>query len=476
MLRRRIPLALLIVAAAVAGTLLGGAPPALAAVSTLTPAADSYVQADQATSNFGPSTELHADASPVTNAYLRFTVTGLSGAPTKATLRIFTRSAGTTPVRAFPVADSSWTETGITYANAPVPGTTALGSSAALTAGSYVTVDVTAGVPGNGTFSFLVNTGSTAARILDSREGANPPQLVLETTDVPPPSTDPTVLVAGDVACAPDDPNYNGGAGVAGFCHMKATSDLLVANPAAAVLALGDLQYNSGLLASFQAVYDPSWGRVKSITKPVLGNHEYGQSGAGDYFTYFGAAATPLEPACRKACKGYYSFDVGTWHVVVLNTECTRIDNGAGCAVGSLQEQWLRSDLAANGKPCTLAVGHRPRWSSNSFASSDIAPLMDALYADRVELYLSGHSHGYERFAPQNPAGARDDAAGIREFVVGTGGRDSSGFGTVASNSEIRKNKLFGVMKLSLGATGYGWSYLADPSTPFADSGQMACH
>jgi hypothetical protein len=380
------------------------------------------------------------------------------------------------------VADSSWTETGITYANAPAPGTTALGSSGALTAGSFVAVDVTAAVPGNGTFSFLVNTGSTAARILDSREGANPPQLVLETNDAPPttttppPSGDPTVLVAGDVACAPDDPNYNGGAGVAGFCHMKATSDLLVANPAAAVLALGDLQYNSASLASFQAVYDPSWGRVKSITKPVLGNHEYGQSGAGDYFTYFGAAATPLEPACRRACKGYYSFDVGTWHVVVLNTECTRIDNGAGCAVGSLQEQWLRSDLAANGKPCTLAVGHRPRWSSNSFASSDIAPLMDVLYANRLELYLSGHSHGYERFAPQNPAGARDDAAGIREFVIGTGGRDSSGFGTVAANSEIRKNKLFGVMKLALGATGYSWSYLPDPSTPFTDSGQMACH
>src|SRR3954469_23328978 len=194
---RRIPPALLIVAAAVAGTLLAGAPSALAAVTTLTPAADSYVQADQATSNFGPSSELHADSSPVTNAYLKFTVTGLTGAPTKATLRIFTRSSGTTSVRAFPVADSSWTETGISYANAPAPGQTALGSSGTLTAGSYFAIDVTAGLAGNGTFSFLVNTGSTAVRILDSREGANPPQLVVETGDAPstttpPPSTDPT--------------------------------------------------------------------------------------------------------------------------------------------------------------------------------------------------------------------------------------------------------------------------------------------
>ena len=186
MIRSRVLLALLVVATAVAGTLLAGAPAAFAAATTLTPAADSYVQADQATSNFGSATELHADGSPVTNAYLKFVVSGLTGAPTKATLRIFTRSTGATSSRVFPVADSAWTETGITSANAPAAGTTALGSSGALTAGSYFAIDVTAGVPGNGTFSFLVNTGSTALRIMDSREGANPPQLVLETSDAPP--------------------------------------------------------------------------------------------------------------------------------------------------------------------------------------------------------------------------------------------------------------------------------------------------
>jgi hypothetical protein len=487
---RRLPVVLLVVAAVIGSTLLAGGTPALAATSTLTASADSFVQADKATTNFGTATELHADASPVTNAYLKFDVAGLTAAPTKATLRLYGRSAGATAVKVYPVADNSWTEPGITFATAPAAGTTALGTSGALVANSYFGIDVTSTVKADGTYSFLVNTGSTAVRIVDSREAANPPQLVLETADAPPttttappptttgppPPADPFVLVGGDVACATDDADYNGGAGTAGFCRMRATSDLLMANPAAAVLALGDLQYNSASLAAFQAVYDPTWGRAKSITKPLVGNHEYGQSGAGGYFSYFGAAATPLEPGCLKSCKGYYSFDVGTWHVVVLNTECTRIDGGAGCAVGSAQEQWLRADLAANPRACTIAVGHRPRWSSNSFASSDIAPLMDALYGNGVELYLSGHSHSYERFAPQNPAGVREDPAGIREFVVGTGGRDSSGFGTAAANSEIRKNKIFGVMKLSLGANGYNWSYLPDPTTPFADSGQASCH
>jgi hypothetical protein len=280
---------------------------------------------------------------------------------------------------------------------------------------------------------------------------------------------DPVIAAAGDIACSPSSTVTST------KCHQGATSDLLVNAGLSAVLPLGDAQYASGSYSSFTKSYAPTWGRVLPITFPAAGNHEYLTSGAKGYFDYFNGVGAPTGRAGDRD-KGYYSFDVGTWHVVVLNTECTRIDNGAGCAVGSLQEQWLRSDLTASGKPCTLAVGHRPRWSSNSFASSDIAPLVDVLYAHRVEVYLSGHSHGYERFAPQNPAGARDDAAGIREFVVGTGGRDSSGFGTVASNSEIRKNKLFGVMKLTLGATGYGWSYLPDPSTPFADSGQMSCN
>jgi hypothetical protein len=471
-LRRGIAL-LATVASAVA---LAAAAPGIAqaATTTLAPIADSYVQADQANTNFGLATELHADASPVTNVYLKFQVSGLTGAPNKATLRLYTRSTGSTPIKAFPVADTTWTETGITSATAPPAGAASVGTSGALTAGSYVSIDVTAAITGNGTFSLMANTGSTAVRILDSREGANPPQLVVDSADPPPPGV--TVYAGGDVACAPNDPAFNGGVGTATACRMKATSDLLLANQAQLVIALGDEQYNSGSPADFQASYHPSWGRVKAQTKPVVGNHEYGQSGASGYFGYFGNAATPLEPGCVKSCKGYYSFDVANWHIVVLNTECTRIDGGAGCAVGSQQQQWLTNDLNAHATGCTLAVGHRPRWSSNSFASSDIAPLIDVLYAKGVDVYLTGHAHSYERFAPQNPAGARDDAAGIREFVVGTGGDNSTGFGTVVPNSEVRKNTTFGVMRLTLAASSYAWAFVPDPTTPFADSGQGSCH
>jgi hypothetical protein len=289
-------------------------------------------------------------------------------------------------------------------------------------------------------------------------------------------ATDPVVVAAGDIACAPDHVGYNGGKGSAGFCHMKATSDLVLGIAPATVLELGDFQYNGGNLAAANASYGPTWGRFKSITHPTAGNHEYGTGGAGGYFSYFGNAATPLQPGCLKNCDGWYSFNVGSWHVVVLNSECTRISGGAGCAAGSPQQRWLDADLAANPALCTAVMQHKPRWGSNSFASAETQPLINTMYARKVDLLLAGHSHSYERFAPQNPSGQRDDAAGIREIIPGTGGSFFTGFGTVAANSEVRKSKIFGVLKLTLHPSSYDWSFVADPSTPFADSGTSTCH
>jgi hypothetical protein len=482
---RRHLVAALLVTAATASLVVNNHSVAFADTVTVLAAADAYVQADKPAVNFGSSTELHADASPVTNSYVKFQVSGLTAAPTKVTLRIYTRSAGTTSVKVQAVSDSSWTESELTYATAPPLGA-AVGNSGTLTANTYFAIDVTSTVTGNGTYSFAASTGSTAVRILDSKEGANPPQLVVErtttttppptTTTTPPPPTDPVVLAAGDVACAPTESGYNGGAGIPGQCHMKATSDILMGTPASTVMMLGDSQYNSGALADLQTSYGASWGRVLANTRPTVGNHEYGQSGAGGYFSYFQDAATPQQPGCRKNCWGYYSYDVGNWHIAVINTECTRIGSGVGCAVGSPQEQWLNADLAAHASGCTMVVGHRPRWSSNSFASSDIAPLIDVMYARGVDVMLTGHAHSYERFAPQNAAGQRDDAAGIREFVVGTGGENYSGFGTVVANSEVRKNQIFGVFKLVLHPGRFDWSFVPDPATPFADSGSQACH
>lgn len=220
---------------------------------------------------------------------------------------------------------------------------------------------------------------------------------------VPVASTAPVVAAAGDIACSPTDPNFNGGNGRPGKCHMKATSDLVLAMRPARVLMLGDAQYNSGRLADFNASYALSWGRFKASTHPAVGNHEYGTSGAAGYFSYFGDAATPREPGCRANCQGYYSFNIGNWHVAVLNTECTRVPGG--CGAGSPQDRWLERDLAANPRFCTLVVGHKPRWASNSAASTAIAPLVEDMDNAGVDVFLAGHSHTYERFAPQRPVG-----------------------------------------------------------------------
>jgi hypothetical protein len=274
-------------------------------------------------------------------------------------------------------------------------------------------------------------------------------------------------MLGGDIACDPADSGFNNGDGVAGRCHMKTTAGLTSSAGPAAVLALGDTQYNSGQLANFMASYDKSWGTFKGITRPAVGNHEYSTPGAAGYFDYFGSSA-------GTRSKGYYSFNIGTWHLVAINTECAQLGGGSGCATGSAQETWLKNDLAANPNPCTLVFGHRPRWSSNSFASADIAPLISAMDSAGVDLYLAGHSHSYERFAPQKASGSAS-TNGITEIVVGTGGSYYTGFASVVPNSTVRKSNIFGVLKLTLHPTGYDYQYIADPSTPFTDKGTGTC-
>ncbi|EME61684.1 metallophosphoesterase [Amycolatopsis decaplanina] len=287
---------------------------------------------------------------------------------------------------------------------------------------------------------------------------------------------DPVVVAVGDIACAPSDPEFNGGVGAPGHCRMTTTSDLATQIAPASVFMLGDAQYNSGSLADFNGSYARSWGRLKPITRPAIGNHEYGTPGGGGYFTYFGDAATPQQPGCVKDCNGWYSFGVGEWHVVVLNSECAKISGGTGCAVGSPQQQWLAADLAAHPAKCTVVLQHRPRWSSNSFAYADVAPLLDTMHRGGVDLLLAGHSHSYERFAPQTPSGERDDVNGIREIVVGTGGSFHSGFATIMPNSLVRESQVFGVLKLTLRPASYDWAFVAAPETPFTDSGTGTCH
>lgn len=291
---------------------------------------------------------------------------------------------------------------------------------------------------------------------------------------------DPVVLAAGDIACDPSDASYNGGLGTSKRCQETWTANELSANAPTAVLPLGDTQYNCGTLSAFDASYDPTWGQQKAITYPVVGNHEYATrcagaiKGAAGYFTYFGVEATPLQPTCTAKCEGYYSYTLGAWHMIALNSECTKISGG--CAAGSPEETWLRNDLSTDTAVCTLAYWHRPLFTSGtSGGDASMQAIFQDLYTAHVSLVLNGHDHEYERFAPQD-ANGNAVADGVTEFVVGTGGANHGSFVTVAANSVVRNSNTFGVLELTLHATSYDWQFIPDGhSGSFTDSGSAAC-
>jgi uncharacterized protein YjdB len=233
---------------------------------------------------------------------------------------------------------------------------------------------------------------------------------------------------------------------------------------AGTVYTLGDNAYSDGTLTEYQQCYDPTWGRHKARTKPSPGNHDYHTSGASGYFTYFGSLAGP-------SGRGYYSYDLGDWHIISLNSEVSM-------SAGSTQEQWLRADLAASTKQCTLAYWHKPRFSSGTNHGSESAaqPLWQALYEFHAEIVLGGHEHNYERFAPQTPTGAADATNGIREFVVGTGGESHYTGNSPIANSQVFNGSTFGVLKLTLGAGTYSWQFVPVAGQSFTDSGSGTCH
>jgi hypothetical protein len=245
------------------------------------------------------------------------------------------------------------------------------------------------------------------------------------------------------------------------------TASLVDALPGT-VAVLGDAAYENGTPDEFARCYEPTWGRHKARTRPAVGNHEYGTPGADGYWDYFGAAA-------GERGKGWYSYDLGAWHVVVLNSNCTQV---GGCQSGSEQERWLRTDLAANDADCTLAYMHHPRFSSGNVhgGSPTVEPLWRALQDDGAEIVLAGHEHDYERFAPQTETGALDQQRGVRQFVVGTGGRRLRSFGPPQPHSEARINTAWGVLHLRLRDGSYDWRFVAQTGSSVTDAGSTACH
>jgi acid phosphatase type 7 len=435
-----------------------------AATVSFTATADTYVQDSTATTNYGSSTQFVVDNSPVRRSFLKFTVSGITDPITSAKLRIHTISGNNGSSNGGTwksMTNTSWSENATTWNNQPAIDGPTLGSLGSVSKNNWYEVDVTSLVTGNGTFSIGGTSTSSDGAYYNTREsGANGPQLVITTTgpspspsasatSSPPPSGDPVFVGAGDIA----------GSG----SSQEATAKLLDGIPGT-VYTLGDNAYDSGTLTEYNTYYDPTWGRHKSRTKPAPGNHEYNTSGATGYYTYFGAAAG--DPA-----KGYYSYDLGNWHIITINSEVAH-------TAGSAQEQWLVADLAASTKPCTLALWHKPRWTSGSNHAPDTSfdAMWQDLYNANADVVLAGHNHQYERFAPQNPSGQLDTARGIREFVAGTGGRSHYTFGTIQPNSEVRNSDTYGVLKLTLHSNSYDWQFVPEAGKTFTDSGTGTCH
>ena len=260
-------------------------------------------------------------------------------------------------------------------------------------------------------------------------------------------TTDPVVAAAGDICGSATD--------------CAPTAVLLGQINPTRVLTLGDNAYQDGSVSQYASYYKPNWGVYKAKTSPAPGNHDYHTSGGAGYFSYFGSRA----PA------PYYSFDLGSWHLISLDGEI-------GVSAGSAQEMWLKADLAAHPGQCTLAYWHEPRFSSGSVhgSNSSFDPFWRDLYAAGADVVLNGHEHNYERFAPQNPSG-QADSKGIREFVVGTGGADEGSypFGTPVANSEVRNATTHGVLKLTLHTGSYDWQFLPAAGSSFTDSGTSSC-
>jgi hypothetical protein len=262
------------------------------------------------------------------------------------------------------------------------------------------------------------------------------------------PSADPVIAVAGDIA----------GAGTGD----EATARLLDAIRPTRVLTTGDNAYPDGTRADFDAYYAPTWGRHKAVTRPTPGNHDYHTAGAAGYFGYFGSAAG--DPA-----KGYYSFDVGAWHLIALNSEIAHDS-------ASSQVTWLRSDLAASTAKCTLAYWHKPRFTAGGYSDMpQFTPFWQALYEANADVVVNGHDHNYQRYPSLNPAGAIDTARGILEFVVGTGGR--SHYALRPDSRRLAGNDdTFGVLTMTLHATSFDWRFVPEAGKTYADSGSASCH
>ncbi len=290
-------------------------------------------------------------------------------------------------------------------------------------------------------------TTSSATLVADPADTTNPADPA-DTAD----TADPVLIAAGDLAACHDD-------------NRAAETAALVGSHVDAIATLGDHVYEDGTAKQFADCYEPTWGGLRARTRPAPGNHDYNSTNATPYYSYFGdAAGDPRQ--------GWYSYELGAWHIVVLNSECDEI---GGCGRDSAQVQWFRDDLAAHPTVCLAAYWHKPRFSSGTHGSSDtFQPFWEVLAEHGADVILNGHDHDYERFAPQSPAG-EPDPRGARQFVVGTGGKDLRGFVSEEPNREVGDSDTYGVLELTLHADSYDWQFLPIAGGLFTDGGSATC-
>ena len=282
------------------------------------------------------------------------------------------------------------------------------------------------------------------------------------------PAPPPQAPLPGSDGALPGMPVLVGAGDIASCRSVKDDETArLLDQIAGTVFTMGDNTCSDGTTKQFSRCYDPAWGRHKARTRPVPGNHEYNVRGASGYFGYFG-------PAAGEMGRGYYSYDLGDWHIIALNSKCDAV---GGCGSDSPQGRWLQADLAANTGSCTLAYWHSPRFSSGANHGNDarMQHFWQLLYDAGADVVVNGHEHVYERFAPQSPEGAADPEHGIRQFTAGTGGCGLYSFGTIQPNSEARNSDTHGVLKLTLHPTGYDWEFIPIAGRTFTDSGSAGC-
>ena len=369
-------------------------------------------------------------------------------------LRLYTIDASAVGGRFHRVADSSWSESTVTWNNSPAADSTPFATLGAVTVGSWYDISLASLLTGDGTVSIRVTSTSTDGADYTSKEGTAGfrPELVVTTGEPAPPDTF-VIAGAGDIADS--------------ATNSQKTASLLDAINPAVVFTTGDNAYPDGTLAEYQTYYHPTWGRYKAKTRPSPGNHEYNTAGASGYYDYFGSAA-------GTRGQGYYSYDLGAWHLIALNSNCSAV---GGCGPGSAQYNWLASDLTATSATCIGAYWHHPRFASGHYGNdASTQPFWQLLYDAGAEFVLNGHDHNYQRYAPLTPTGLVDNVGGVREFVVGMGGRAQYPLVQPApSTREAGNDNAFGILKLTLRPGSYDWAFVPEAGKTYADSGNDSC-